>query len=792
MLLSEIANELGAEVIGGELLAHCPAHEDENASLVLSVSDKRKLMFHCRAGCQQGSVAKALGQRSVDFKDVENDLPAIPTAVGGELPVSVAHKAVMAARVRDWQNADASPEAYDYARSRFGIDRQAFMELGLGYLSGETDYPEDIFSHELTKVPRLMVPFKDASGKLHGFQARDISEAQNAKAKWCGPSNPPDGGKWGRTAWFDGGTGMPFLVVAEGPGDALTAAAAAGFDSVGIRGASHAAAVVAELVDNHQGRTIVLAGDNDAAGERMNGALAQALLEAGVNVSVLQLPEGIGDISEWYVHDGQTFADNFQRAVTGAEAAAPAVAAEVREERQRLNSHLDVAREVLRRFPGVAWVSGLGFLIYAGGVWTADRRHAVRRKVHEISDELLEEAQALQREGKAGHEETMKAALKLRNTHFTDAVVRELESMTEADLEEFDADPMLLAVNNGVINLATGELMPHDRRHKLTKLIEMNYNPEAECPRWMQFVDEIMQGDESMTGYLQRLVGYGITGSTAEQCFAVLYGTGANGKSVFTDTLTHVFESITQTTPFSTFEEQRGGGIPNDVAALRGSRLVMASEGERGKPMAEAVLKRVTGQDLITARFMRQEFFSFSPTFLILLATNYKPAFRGQDEGLWRRVKLIPFKAYFAPEQRDHELADKLKAEAEGILAWSVRGAVEWHANGLQDPDPVTAATATYRETADALAGFFPAGPITRGADSDYVTGTDLYKAYEQWAEDEDLPLKERWTRRTLYGAMEERGVERINDPDRGGIILLGIKKAAPDKEPEKSGRFKR
>jgi putative DNA primase/helicase len=351
---------------------------------------------------------------------------------------------------------------------------------------------------------------------------------------------------------------------------------------------------------------------------------------------------------------------------------------------------------------------------------------------------------------------------------------------------KFDAAPDLLSFRNGTVELRTGKIRPHDKRDMMTYALDINFRADAKAPRWESFMGEIFPDMPEMVPYMQRMLGYGISGYTDEQCFCVLWGKGANGKSVLTDTLTAVFRTISTTTPFATFEDKASGGIPNDLAALRGSRLVMASEGESGRPMSEAVLKRVTGKDEIAARFLRQEFFTFRPTFLLMLATNHKPKFRGQDDGLWRRVKMIPFKRFFAPSERDHNLDRKLLAEAEGIAAWCVRGAVAWFAGGLQDPEMISEATDEYKATSDALSGFFPG--VIVADDSARMDGSAAFNSYLEWCEAENLPAKEQWTRTAFYSAMEERGA--VKRRGNKGMALVGIRLADAGPKPTGPGIF--
>lgn len=200
----------------------------------------------------------------------------------------------------------------------------------------------------------------------------------------------------------------------------------------------------------------------------------------------------------------------------------------------------------------------------------------------------------------------------------------------------------------------------------------------------------------------------------------------------------------------------------------------MASEGESGRPMAEAVLKRVTGADMISARFLRREFFEFKPAFLLMLATNHKPRFKGQDAGLWRRVKLVEFARYFAPHERDHTLTATLRAESAGIIAWAVRGAREWYADGLQDPDVIREATREYRETSDPLAGFLGDVLVVTQDDAHSVPLGDAFNAYLEWCEAENLAQRERWTKRKFAAAMEERGAVRHRVAK--GMALVGVR----------------
>jgi P4 family phage/plasmid primase-like protien len=298
--------------------------------------------------------------------------------------------------------------------------------------------------------------------------------------------------------------------------------------------------------------------------------------------------------------------------------------------------------------------------------------------------------------------------------------------------EELDADPWLFNCLNGTIDLRSGELRPHRREDLITKLAPVEYDPTARAPRWRSFLDRVMDGNTELISFLQRALGYTLTGTTSESCLFFLYGTGRNGKSIFLGAVEHVMGDYAQATRPETIMLKRGGEIPNDIAALAGARFVPTAEVEEGKRLAENLVKQLTGGDTISARFLRAEFFNFTPTFKIWVAGNHKPQIIGIDNGIWERIRLIPFSVTIPAAERDTKLAEKLRAEAAGILTWMVEGCLAWQQRGLDVPEIVRTATHEYRLESDRLADFINERCVR-------VLGTtcsvqELYDAYRSWS----------------------------------------------------------
>jgi putative DNA primase/helicase len=337
---------------------------------------------------------------------------------------------------------------------------------------------------------------------------------------------------------------------------------------------------------------------------------------------------------------------------------------------------------------------------------------------------------------------------------------------------DYDRDLFLLTVGNGTLNLRSGEFKPTDPEDLITHGPPIEYDPSAKCARWHKFLDEIFAGDSDLIDFIQRAVGYSLTGDTREQCLFILHGNGANGKSTFLETVRRLLGSHATTTPFATFMVQRNVGAPrNDLAALVGARLVITSEAGEGAGFDEAVVKQITGQDTVSCRFLFGEFFQYIPQLKLWISTNYRPAIRGSDDAIWRRIRLIPFNQQFKGNKRDAELAEKLKAELPGILAWAVQGCLDWQKNGLGRPKTVLDATIEYRRESDQV-GRFLSERCVSGKDQT-VSGNGLYSAYVEFCQKQG----EKYLANNLFAAqIAKRHFEKKRDRRGWAYQGLGLK----------------
>jgi putative DNA primase/helicase len=412
-----------------------------------------------------------------------------------------------------------------------------------------------------------------------------------------------------------------------------------------------------------------------------------------------------------------------------------------------------------------------GWMVYAGAQWTRNAIGDAERCAKETTVAIYEEAHRGVDEDR--RKLLAKHAMRSESAQRIHAMLElaKSEPGIAVEPEELDRDPWLFNVRNGTIDLRTGMLREHRREDLITKLVPVDHDPEATAPMWEAFLERIMAGNTDLIAFLQRAVGYSLTGSTQEQSWFLLHGVGANGKTTMLRTLTDLLGDYAAWTPTQTLLAKRGEHIENDLARLRGIRMVVAVETDSNRRLAESLVKQVTAGDAVTARFLYGEYFSFIPTFKLWFATNHKPQIRGTDHAVWRRIRLIPFQVVIPDEEQDKNLPEKLRAEFPGILAWAVQGCRAWQREGLGMPEAVREATSEYRASQDIIAVFLAECCLV---DPEAVVGaTDLFKSYVNWCEG----AKEQAETQTRFGeSLTERGFRKDRHAITKRIVRHGLR----------------
>ncbi|WP_374989118.1 phage/plasmid primase, P4 family [Priestia megaterium] len=402
----------------------------------------------------------------------------------------------------------------------------------------------------------------------------------------------------------------------------------------------------------------------------------------------------------------------------------------------------------------------LEWLIWNGKQWQEDRK----RKIEALTAKTL---RGLYAEAKA-EEDKYRAKLlndwakKCERRAIRINSILDARPMVSVRKKDFDSHKFLFNCDNGVIDLKTGELLPHDRDLLLTKISPIPYKRNADCPNWIAFLQSIFltpsgDPDEELIEYLQKAIGYSLTGVTKEQIMFFLFGNGRNGKSTFINVIQDILGDYARQTNSETFlKKKNDNGINNDVARLDGARFVSAVKSEEGQQLSEALVKQITGGEKMSARFLRQEYFEFTPEFKVFFTTNHKPIVKGGDNGIWRRIKLVPFTVTIPEEKVDADLPEKLKREMPGILNWMVEGCLKWQSEGLKDPKAVKQATDNYREDMDILGPFIEENCAVHP--SVKIEAKAIYENYTKWCfQNNEMELKNR----AFYRQLEIRGYKK-------------------------------
>jgi len=376
------------------------------------------------------------------------------------------------------------------------------------------------------------------------------------------------------------------------------------------------------------------------------------------------------------------------------------------------------------------------WMAWDGRRWKEDKTGKVMRLAADTVATIFAEAEAEADEDRT--KAYRKWALRSESSGKLNAMVElaRWETGMSIPVESFDNADWVLNVKNGTLRLKTGELKPHRRSDNITKLAPITYDSKAECPRWDKFLAQTFGGSKDLTAFIQRALGYAMTGSVREQVMFFCHGTGANGKTTFLRIVQYVLgDYAIQTDPTILMQSMSGfDSHPTGFTDLLKVRFAGASETERGRQLAEALVKQLTGDDMIVARRMRQDFIRFFPTHKLWMAANYKPVIKGNDIGIWRRIRYVPFEVTVPEKDRDRELLSKLKREAPGILAWMVRGCLAWQQAGLSPPEIVLEKGEAYKGEMDVLKEFFE--DCTEKRKDGVVPKKELYEAYRDWCED--------------------------------------------------------
>jgi putative DNA primase/helicase len=664
----------------------------------------------------------------------------------------------------------------------------------------------------------LCIPFVDADGKRINYVRLKPDAPRVGKNGKVVKYESPKGS--GNRAYFPPGSlaalkdASVSLVITEGE-KKVAKADQEGFPSIGtvgaygwqkkrIKDADGKPAGDRQMIDDlatipWQGRPVFVCFDSDVAtNPNVRWAewhLAEALARHGATVKVIRLPardpgpDGtpakIG-LDDFLVARGP---DAFRELMAKAEEPRRPEDAEKPGDDIHLTDTGNARRLAERHGKDLRFEHSWGkWLVWSETRWAEDRTGEIKRRAKETIASLY--SWALKRSAKIGQEMTeqgtdatpaerkdeLKRITRVMQWCLTSEAAKYINAMIDLaksepgipiQAGELDRNPFFLNCLNGTLDLRTGVLREHDRQDYLTKIIPVAYDPDAKCPLWERFLFEIMDENQDLVDYLRRVVGYATTGDVSEQCLFFLHGGGANGKSTFLGVLQEMLGCYAMQAVPELLMVRNGEHHPTERADLFGKRFVATIETEDGKRMAEALVKQLTGQDRIRSRRMREDFWEFDPTHKIVLAANHKPVIRGDDLGIWRRIRLIPFNYTVPAEKKDKGLPDKLKAELPGILAWAVRGCLEWQRIGLADPEEVFQATDRYKAEMDTIAEFVQAcchvHPELR------VRVGELFDEFRHWSGDHQI------TPRQFSRKMEAKGFAKSDKSTGGNYFWLGV-----------------
>lgn len=729
-----VAHFPGAKRTPNGWQSKCPAHEDKVASLSIHQEEDGKVLLHCHAGCEPDVVLRAAGLKISDLFPDSGKAARHGMSRGNRKRKSVPSESMIVAEY-DYRD-EVGNVVYQAVRldpKDFRFRRRVVTPTSAGWAWNMEGVRKAIY-----RLPEIAAAISASKPVFVVEGEKDVHTLERlGLAATC---NPGGAGKW-----------------------------------------------IKAFAPSFREADVIILPDNDPPGRDHAETVAKTLKGHAKRIRVVRLPNlpPKGDVTDW-VESGGT-SDELVKLVEAATdwEPAPEVDVTLGIDGEPLNDLGNARRLVKKSGDSIRFCYDAGrWYNWDRKRWSRDETGEIVRKAKEVVDSMYAQALAAKKKAEAEADDEALEAAKIFERHaITSGNHRRIMAMiSQAESEpgvpilanELDRNKWLFNCTNGTIDLVTGQLRQHNRADLMSKISPIAYAPDAKCPTWERFLREVFQGDEELIRFVHAASGYTLTGDTREQVFFILHGCGSNGKSTFIMALRDIFGDYETKTSTDTLIEKNSNNT-NDIAALRGSRFVNAIETSAGKRLAEALVKELTGQDAVSARFLYQEFFTFVPVFKLWLACNHVPVIQGQDHGIWRRVRLVPFGVQFRESEepvgpyKDKSLSEKLRAEYEGILAWLVRGCLDWQEVGLPMAKAVRAATGKLQQDMDVLGGFL--AECCAFEKSAEVSAKMLYSAYCQWAEgNREKPLSQRW-----FGLrLSERGTcERIHR--RTGWFWIGI-----------------
>lgn len=715
-------------------MARCPAHDDRVASLAISEGSDGKALLHCHAGCTYDAIVATLNLRTADLFQTPT-----PAPIAAAIPKG-------ADKVYDYRDAD-NVLRYQVVRFPPKEFRQRRPD-GVGGWIWRT-------GKDVKRVPYRLP-------ELRGHQTVFIVEGEkDADNLWAlgfaATTNAGGAGKWGAT------------------------------ETKAIKEAGVT--------------RVVILPDNDKPGQKHALDIGTQCRKRDIAVTIINLPNlpPNGDVSDWL--DAGHGRDDIETLLTttpyvvpkGAPSATSPhpvvdVPPPIPQSAQYKKSDLGNAEYFRDRFGDRVRYDKQKdhWLLWHDHYWKPDINHATRRLAHEHVREW-QRAVAEHVADPLVRKELLDFTGKLERSGAFDSMFKEAKTMlpicTSGD--EWDGNDWLLGCPNGVIDLTTGTLRPGERGDMITLQVGAPYDPDAECPRWLKFLDEVFEGDTELIDYIQKALGYSLTGDMREQCFFLAVGVGSNGKSVFLDTLERVWGTYGMRANMRVFVKTASEEDKFHLADFQSRRLVFAAETSPEGRMNEHILKNFTGGESLRVERKYGHPFTIRPVGKIWLGVNHRPRVGDDSFGFWRRVRIIPFDRIFSGSTQDRSLALKLRAETPGILAWVVRGCLAWQkvvADGsrLAEPNRVMLATDSYQEENDLLAEFFETRTV---AETDgVVTFAALYAAYREWAlQDQGMNERHLLSLKGLGNKMQRRPYLRFKV--HGSVRYRGLRLVQPAKD---------